>query len=201
MAVARQRFVGVELAEAAAEGDVLLARDLLVAEQQDAFLQEGAMDLVELRVAGRLGEIDAGDLGAERVGKRSHGNGHSGSSAGERSARTVRPARRTVKICGRDARNAARSRSFLRSDVRVSAAFFPAQRLAPAAGHRCGLHRGRGAEPRRLDRLLHAVLAGADPAGHHCHRRARVRPRRRARRHRRAAERPDGRQERRGCKR
>ena len=36
MAVARQRIVIVELAETAAEGDVLLARDLLVAEQQDA---------------------------------------------------------------------------------------------------------------------------------------------------------------------
>jgi hypothetical protein len=76
MAIARQRFVIVELAEAAAEGDVLLARDLLVAKQQDAFLEEGAVDLVELGVAERLGEIDAGDLGAEGVGKRSHGQRH-----------------------------------------------------------------------------------------------------------------------------
>ena len=68
MAIARQRFVGIEFAEAAAEGDVLLARDLLVAEQQDAALEEGAVDLVEFGVAERLGEIDALDLGAERVG-------------------------------------------------------------------------------------------------------------------------------------
>ena len=34
------------------------------------------MDLVELGVAERLGEIDARDLGAEGMGKRSHGNGH-----------------------------------------------------------------------------------------------------------------------------
>ena len=73
MTVARQRIVIVELAEPAAEGDVLLARDLLVAKQQDAALEEGAVDLVELGVAERLGEIDALDLGAERVGKQSHG--------------------------------------------------------------------------------------------------------------------------------
>ena len=78
MAIARQRIVPVELAEAAAEGDVLLARDLLVAEQQDAALEEGAMDLVELGVAERLGEIDALDFGAERVGQRPHGDGHTG---------------------------------------------------------------------------------------------------------------------------
>ena len=76
MAVAGQRVVGVELAEAAAEGDVLLARDLLVAEQQDALVEEGAVDLVELGVAQRLGEINACNLGAEGMGKRSHGQGH-----------------------------------------------------------------------------------------------------------------------------
>ena len=65
MTVARQAVVPVELAEAAAEGDVLLARDLLVAEQQDAALEEGAVDPVELGVAERLGEIDALDLGAQ----------------------------------------------------------------------------------------------------------------------------------------
>ena len=40
MAVARQVVVPVQLAEAAAEGDVLLERDLLVAEQRDAKLVE-----------------------------------------------------------------------------------------------------------------------------------------------------------------
>src|SRR5215471_3326169 len=67
MAVARQVVVPIELAETAAEGDVLLARDLLVAEQQDAALQEGAVDLVELGVAEGLGEVDALDLSAEGV--------------------------------------------------------------------------------------------------------------------------------------
>jgi hypothetical protein len=76
MAVARQRLVPVELAEAAAEGDVLLARDLLVAEQQDAALEEGAMDLVELGIAERLGEIDTLDLGAQDVAQRTEGKRH-----------------------------------------------------------------------------------------------------------------------------
>src|SRR6266498_401392 len=48
MTVPRQRIVSVELAEAPAEGDVLLARDLLVAKQQDAAFQERGVDLVEL---------------------------------------------------------------------------------------------------------------------------------------------------------
>ena len=60
MAVARQRVVAVEFAEAAAEGDVLLARDLLLAKQQDAALEEGPVDPVEFGVAERLAEIDAG---------------------------------------------------------------------------------------------------------------------------------------------
>jgi hypothetical protein len=34
------------------------------------------VDLVELGVAERLGEIDVRDLGAKGVGKRSHGKGH-----------------------------------------------------------------------------------------------------------------------------
>jgi hypothetical protein len=76
MAVARQVVVPVELAEAAAEGDVLLARDLLVAEQKDAALQERAMDLIELGVAERLGEIDALDLGAEGVAQGAEGKRH-----------------------------------------------------------------------------------------------------------------------------
>ena len=74
--IPRQGVVPVELAEAAAEGDVLLARNLLVAEQQDAAFQELRMDLVEFVVAERLGEIDALDLGAERVGQRSEGEAH-----------------------------------------------------------------------------------------------------------------------------
>src|SRR5260370_39841028 len=54
----------------------LLARDLLVAKQQDALREEGAVDLVELGVAERLGEIDARDLGADCMGKRAHGKRH-----------------------------------------------------------------------------------------------------------------------------
>jgi hypothetical protein len=68
--------VAIELAEAAAEGDVLLARDLLVAEQENAALQERTMDLVELGIAEWPAEIDPLDFGAERVRKGPHGNGH-----------------------------------------------------------------------------------------------------------------------------
>ena len=66
----------VELSEAAAELDVLLARDLLVAEQQDAAREEGPVDLVELGVAERLGEIDALDFGAQGVAQRTEGKRH-----------------------------------------------------------------------------------------------------------------------------
>ena len=76
MAVARQRVVAVELAEAAAEVDVLLARDVLVAEQQDAVVEEGTVDLVELGVAERLGEIDTLHLGAEGMAQRTKGKRH-----------------------------------------------------------------------------------------------------------------------------
>jgi hypothetical protein len=76
MAVTRQALVPVELAEAAAEGDVLLARDLLVAEQQGAALEEGAVDLVELGIAERLAEIDALDLGAQGMAQRTEGGRH-----------------------------------------------------------------------------------------------------------------------------
>jgi len=54
MPLARQRLVAVELAEAATEGEVLLARDLLIAEQQDALLEEGAVDQVERGVLSGL---------------------------------------------------------------------------------------------------------------------------------------------------
>ena len=76
MAVARQVVVAVEFAEAAAEGDVLLARDVLLAEQQDAALQEGAVDLVELGVAERLGKVDALDFGAQGMAQRTEGKRH-----------------------------------------------------------------------------------------------------------------------------
>ena len=76
MTVARQRVVIIQFTEAAAESDMLLARDLLVAKQENAAFQERAMDLVELGVAERLADIDALDFGAERVGQGSHGNGH-----------------------------------------------------------------------------------------------------------------------------
>jgi hypothetical protein len=76
MAVARQGIVRIELAETAAERDVLLARDLLLAEQQDPAFQECAMDPIELGIGERLGEVDALHFRAEGVGERPQGNRH-----------------------------------------------------------------------------------------------------------------------------
>ena len=75
----------VELAETPTEGDVLLTRDLLVTEQQDAAVEEAAVDLVELGVAERLGEIDTLDFGAQGVAQRTERKGH-GDLFGERAA-------------------------------------------------------------------------------------------------------------------
>jgi hypothetical protein len=66
----------VEFAEAAAEGYVLFARDLLVAEQQDALLEKGPVDLVEIGIAERLGEIHSLNLGTESMGERPGRKGH-----------------------------------------------------------------------------------------------------------------------------
>jgi hypothetical protein len=70
MAVARQRVVAVELAEAAAEFDVLLAREFLVAQQQDAVLEKCAVDFAERLLAHVARHVDVAHFGAERVGQR-----------------------------------------------------------------------------------------------------------------------------------
>jgi len=57
--------VPVQLAEAAAELDMLLARDVLLAEQQDPVLQERVVDLAEGAFAHRLRDVDGANLGAE----------------------------------------------------------------------------------------------------------------------------------------
>ena len=53
MAVLRQRVVAVELAEAAAELDVLFARDVLVAKEQDPVFEKRVIDLAEFAFAHR----------------------------------------------------------------------------------------------------------------------------------------------------
>jgi hypothetical protein len=54
--------MNVQLAEARAEGLVLLDRELLVTEEDDEVFHRGAMDLFELMTAQLLAEIDAGNL-------------------------------------------------------------------------------------------------------------------------------------------
>src|SRR5882757_7065067 len=55
----------VQVAEQAAEGDVLVERDHLVAEEDHRVLGQRAMDLVLLAVGKRPAEIDAADLRAD----------------------------------------------------------------------------------------------------------------------------------------
>ena len=60
----------MQLAEQAAEGQVLVGRDVLVAEEDHEVLGERAMDLVHLAVGARiavdeLADVDAGDLRAD----------------------------------------------------------------------------------------------------------------------------------------
>src|SRR5581483_11116690 len=59
-----------ELAETAAEGDVLRVSDVLIPEEQHRALVECTLDRGERRVVERRGEVDAGDLGAERLRER-----------------------------------------------------------------------------------------------------------------------------------
>ena len=55
------------LAEAPAEGEELGGRQALVAEEDDEVLEPGAADRPDRLLAGVPGEVDAGDLGAERA--------------------------------------------------------------------------------------------------------------------------------------
>ena len=54
-------------AEAPAEGEELGGRQALVPEEDDEVLEPGAADRPDRLLAGVPGEVDAGDLGAERA--------------------------------------------------------------------------------------------------------------------------------------
>jgi hypothetical protein len=69
MPIARQSIVPIELAKAPAEIDVLLARDLLIAEQQDAVIEKRAVNLTERALAHRLAYVDFEDFSPEGVGE------------------------------------------------------------------------------------------------------------------------------------
>ena len=57
--------MGVQVAEQPAERQVLVLRDVLVAEEDHQVLGQRAVDLVLLAIGERLAEVDAGDLGAD----------------------------------------------------------------------------------------------------------------------------------------
>src|SRR5262245_11638767 len=61
----RRRRMEVQLAEAPPERLVLLDREVLVPEEDDAIVDEGAVDLLERHLVERMREIEAGDLGAD----------------------------------------------------------------------------------------------------------------------------------------
>ena len=64
----RRRRVDVQLAEFAAEIEMLLLAEVLVAEENDQILGQRAVDLVHLPVA-RRAQIDAADLAADDRGQ------------------------------------------------------------------------------------------------------------------------------------
>src|SRR5690606_16800305 len=64
--------VDVERAEAAAEGLVLLMRQMLIAEEDDLMVEKRPVNVVEGFVVEVGGKIDARDLGAERAGNAVH---------------------------------------------------------------------------------------------------------------------------------
>jgi hypothetical protein len=61
----RRRGMEVQFSEAAAEIEVLVLADVLVAEEDHQVLRQRAVDLLERLVAQRLREIDTGDLRAD----------------------------------------------------------------------------------------------------------------------------------------
>ena len=66
VAVAADHRVILELAEATREGDVLGAREVLVAQEQHLVLEQERPDLGEQRiVARRVAEVDVVQLGAD----------------------------------------------------------------------------------------------------------------------------------------
>ena len=63
---ALDEIMHLQLAEAAAEGDVLLRSEALAAKENHAVLDQRLADFAEYAVVEFLRQVDAGDLGAER---------------------------------------------------------------------------------------------------------------------------------------
>ncbi len=61
-----------QLAKRPPERLVRVVVDVLVAEEDHVVFGDGGMQLVDLPIAQRLGEVDAEDLGADHPGDRTH---------------------------------------------------------------------------------------------------------------------------------
>src|SRR5208283_3427516 len=68
----REKAVDVDAAKALREPQMLLRRQLLIAEKDNAVLAKGAADLGKYRLGQRRRQIDPADLGAERAGEGPH---------------------------------------------------------------------------------------------------------------------------------
>ena len=64
--VLRRDRVHLEIAEVAPEGEVLLGRDRLLAEEEHFVLEQTGAQRRDRRVVERLAEVDVADLGADR---------------------------------------------------------------------------------------------------------------------------------------
>src|SRR6185437_5654606 len=90
----------LERAEAPAELDVIRGREpLLVAEDEDGMLLEGAADAEEIRFRQGLGKIEADDLGAQHGRQLPYREIHRRSSSGGAGPATLRAAALASRCC------------------------------------------------------------------------------------------------------
>ena len=67
MTVAGEGIVPVEFTKSTAEFEMLLARDILIAKQQNAVIQKRTVYFAKRRFAHGCGDIDVADFGTEAV--------------------------------------------------------------------------------------------------------------------------------------
>src|SRR5271166_1255655 len=71
-----------ELTEIAGNADLILEADLLIAEEDDLIARERVVQLLDLLVGKRTGQVDGADLGADMRARRCGGDGFIGRRVG-----------------------------------------------------------------------------------------------------------------------